>query len=288
MNLTKTPLLKVRDIMQRDVTTVSEGDDLALAQQIMLWRRLRHLPVLRNEQIVGILSERDMLSHRLSEMSPYTLAGQVGEVMRYPVETIHPGALVADAAARMSLQKIGCLPVVDAGSLVGIITTTDVLGANAWLPIETAVTLEEPVRTVMATQILALHADDSLEDAVAFMSKRGVRHAPVIDGIKRVVGILSERDIRGVIGNPFEMPSAEARSSRVAAIKVSHAMTPDPRTIHQDARLSEALQALVVERFGALPVVDDEEVLVGMVSYLDLLGWKGLIREQTAHTHPTV
>ncbi len=272
--------------MQRDVATVSEGDSLALAQQIMLWRQLRHLPVLRDERIVGILSDRDMLSHRLSEMSPYTMAGQVGEVMRHPVDTIHPGALVADAAARMSLQKLGCLPVVDAGSLVGIVTTTDVLGANAWLPIEMPVTFEEPVRTVMATEILALHADDSLEDAVAFMARRGVRHAPVIDGIKRVVGILSERDIRSAIGSPFEIPSAEARSSKVATMKVLHAMTRDPRVIHEDAPLSEALQALLVERFGALPVVDDEDVLVGMVSYLDLLAWKGSVREETPHAHP--
>ena len=52
-----TDLAKVRDIMRRDVTSVTERDELALALQIMLWREIRHLPVVRDHRIVGVLSE---------------------------------------------------------------------------------------------------------------------------------------------------------------------------------------------------------------------------------------
>ena len=56
-------------------------------------------------------------------------------------------------------------------------------------------------------------------------------------------------------------------------MRVSDAMTSDPRTIRDDSAISEAFRVLAMERFGALPVLDDEDRLVGIVSYLDLLQW---------------
>lgn len=263
--------MKVQDIMQRDVATVSENERLSLALQIMLWRNLRHLPVMREGRIVGLLSERDLLV-RSAETTGARADGVVGDVMSHPVETIHPYALVADAAALMSTKKIGCLPVIDAGALVGILTATDVLGASAWIPVAERKQNEATVESKMTTNLVAAHRDDTMIDAVALMTQRGVRHLPVIDGVNHVIGIVSERDIRAALLNPLGPPgNDEGGARRLADLRVSQVMTPEPRTIHADAPLSAAAQALVTERFGALPVVDSQEHLVGMLSYIDLL-----------------
>jgi len=134
----------VADVMRRAVVTVLEHDDLALATQLMLWEELRHLPVVRGDAVVGVLSERDVVAHvaqvaRNGSPSRRTVA----EAMHAPVETIGSAASLAEAAARLAVHKIGCLPVVDGGALVGIVTTTDILAANAWLPIAPAPPLPE-------------------------------------------------------------------------------------------------------------------------------------------------
>jgi CBS domain-containing protein len=279
----------VRDIMRRDPISVSETEDLALALQIMLWHEIRHLPVVRDGRVVGLLSERDVLAHRYPEEGGRALTGKVGDAMKHPVETIHPGAFVADAAARMSVQKIGALPVVDAGALVGMITTTDVLGASAWLEVEVTLSADDSIGAFMTSKVVAARPEQPLADAVATMIQNGVRHLPVVDGMKRVVGMLSERDVRTALGNPFDVligESPEPRANRLVALKVSDAMTKDPRTIRTDAPMNEALHAFVTERFGALPVVDEDDHLVGIVSYLDLLPRPPLSDRRSEATTP--
>ncbi|MDH3726415.1 MAG: CBS domain-containing protein, partial [Myxococcales bacterium] len=130
--------MKVVDVMQRNVVTVTEGDALTLARQLMLWRGVRHLPVVRTGRVVGILSERDLLSSIGPVGAQHTIEGTVEDAMKHPVETIEPLAPLADVAATMSVKKLGCLPVVREGELVGIITNTDLLGSMAQYPLREA------------------------------------------------------------------------------------------------------------------------------------------------------
>src|SRR5690349_21473476 len=110
---------KVRDVMQRGVTCVHETDSVALAHQLMLWNGIRHIPVLRSadDRLIGIVSERDVLRSLGAGQSAETL--WVREIMSTPVDHLNPNENVADAAADLITKQIGCLPVVDAGEVVG-------------------------------------------------------------------------------------------------------------------------------------------------------------------------
>ncbi len=263
--------MKVVDVMQRNVATVTEGDALALARQLMLWRRVRHLPVVRTGRVVGILSERDVLSRVSPERGHHTIEGSVADAMRCPVETIEPSAQLADAAAKMSVKKLGCLPVVREGELLGIITSTDLLGSIAQYPAPEADTGALEAGAIMTTNLQAVLSDDPLLDAAARMFQHGTRHLPVVDGMQRVVGMLSDRDIREAIGNPLLALEDKSTSARIAALRVSDAMTTEPRTFPIDSHLGALVAALVEENFGAVPIVDEEDRLLGIVSYIDLL-----------------
>jgi CBS domain-containing protein len=115
--------------MRTAVATVNEGDALSLVLQMMRWRNFRHVPVMRGETIVGIVSERDVL--RAARDSPLRLEGCAADVMSHPVRSIRPDTDLQEAASILAREKIGCLPVVSDGRLVGLLTTSDLLATMA-------------------------------------------------------------------------------------------------------------------------------------------------------------
>lgn len=127
--------MQVQEIMTTDITTVGRNDDLRMVDDLMEGGHLRHMPVLEDADLVGIVSQRDVFSARMSSTMGVGEKGQRGflhtilvkEVMSHPVTTIGPETLVSDAASMMMDQGIGCLPVVSDSRLVGIITKTDLL-----------------------------------------------------------------------------------------------------------------------------------------------------------------
>jgi CBS domain-containing membrane protein len=127
--------LKVRDIMTADATTLKRNDKLSLADDIMLLGRIRHLPVVDDggEVLVGIVSQRDLFRDALAHALGYGRHAQrkildsilVKEVMTTEVATTSPETALVEAARILTERKIGCLPVVEQGRLVGILTESD-------------------------------------------------------------------------------------------------------------------------------------------------------------------
>ncbi len=116
--------LSVRDVMSTDLVTVNPTEAARRAYELMRDRRIRHLPVVADGRLVGVLSDRDL---RPILLSPGLAGARVGELMSENLTTISPDALVEDAASLLVVRKIGCLPVVDGDRLVGIVTETDLL-----------------------------------------------------------------------------------------------------------------------------------------------------------------
>jgi CBS domain-containing protein len=120
--------MKVRDIMRAgEVAVVRPDDTIALATQIMLWSKIRHLPVVRDGQVVGLLSERDILRRGSAVGAREAARDPVERVMTSPVVTIDPDKPLVTATWLMAGRKLGCLPVVGREGLVGIVTVSDVV-----------------------------------------------------------------------------------------------------------------------------------------------------------------
>lgn len=116
--------MQVRDIMVTEVVTIGPDQPAIRAYQLMRDRRFRHLPVVAEGRLVGVVSERDL---RPVLLSPGLAEATVGEVMVESPITIAPEAQVEEAARLLVTRKIGCLPVVAGDDLVGIVTETDLL-----------------------------------------------------------------------------------------------------------------------------------------------------------------
>ena len=263
--------MKVRDLMQRRVTTITEDGTVGAALQLMLWRQVRHLPAMREGRLVGMLTERDLL--RLQAAGKVGADTPIRNVMVSPVAHIHPGADVADAAADMATRQLGCLPVVDAGELVGILTRTDVLGEVAQVPLPaTSAGQEESAdlraRDLMTRDPVAVSPSEPLVEAAAQMAAKGIRHLCVVDSEQRILGMLSDRDLRSQIGESVMATGlAEGNASRrLSALKVQHAMTDGARTAAPDTPLADLVNIFLTENIVAVTVVDDQERLTGIVS----------------------
>jgi acetoin utilization protein AcuB len=124
--------------MMRNPVSVDENDSMKKAMDLLRERDIRHLPVLKDgEKLVGILTERDI---KQASPSPATALEireiyylldkvKVKQIMTRRPYTISSTAPIEEAALIMREKKIGCLPVVDAGRVVGILTETDILDA---------------------------------------------------------------------------------------------------------------------------------------------------------------
>jgi CBS domain-containing protein len=123
----------VRDLMTREVVTLEPNDRLATAEDVMRLGRIRHMPVVDDGELVGIVSQRDLFHNALLKALGYgTRAAQkareallVKEAMTTEVATVAPDVPLVEAAQIMLDRKIGCLPVIEDGRLVGLITEAD-------------------------------------------------------------------------------------------------------------------------------------------------------------------
>jgi CBS domain-containing protein len=121
----------LREIMKRDPLTAKDTDPLGELHRKMVTAHVRHLPVLRDGKLAGILSERDMLEYRANrEFDEDWWRAPAAAAMRAPAQTAGPDDSLTEAAGRMAMSKIGALPIVELGQLIGLITVTDVLAAQ--------------------------------------------------------------------------------------------------------------------------------------------------------------
>lgn len=127
----------VRDIMTRKVLCLFEEENLEHLAKGMQRFEFRHLPVIDEGKLVGIVSQRDYLQASVSNLDPdYELKDAnlkhnifVAEVMKSPVISVQPDTPLTEAAQLLRKNHFGCLPVTELdGTLVGIVTDYDFLG----------------------------------------------------------------------------------------------------------------------------------------------------------------
>jgi len=126
----------VKELMRSTVFTIAPDAGLDRALVIMNSKRIRHLPVVENEVMVGLISNRDLHLSMVEESGPQNAPKgmylpaltKIRKIMKTEVLTVKPDDPVLDAVRIMCEKKIGCLPVLsEEGKLVGIVTETDLL-----------------------------------------------------------------------------------------------------------------------------------------------------------------
>jgi acetoin utilization protein AcuB len=124
----------------------------------------------------------------------------------------------------------------------------------------------------MTRKVITVTPDDGIFKAQELMAANKIRHLPVIESENRLIGVVTDRDIRSALPYKFfkESPSEEEKKN-FAELKIKDIMTQNPITISPTYTLQDALLMIQDARVGALPVVEENGILRGSISVRDLL-----------------
>jgi acetoin utilization protein AcuB len=121
---------------------------------------------------------------------------------------------------------------------------------------------------VMTRNPLVMTPDETIGQADELMAENRIRQLPVVDG-SALLGIITDRDVRSFLSNStFLDPEVRAKALRT---RVGEIMTNEPLTLAPDDDLRDAVELLIEEKIGGIPVVDEAEGVIGIVTYVDLL-----------------
>lgn len=121
---------------------------------------------------------------------------------------------------------------------------------------------------VMTKNPLIVTPAETVGQADELMTENKIRQLPVVDG-PALLGIVTDRDIRSFLSGSL-LSDPEAREKALNT-PVREVMTLEPLTLSPDDELEEAVELLIDEKIGGIPVVDEAEGLVGIVTYVDIL-----------------
>jgi predicted CoA-binding protein/predicted transcriptional regulator len=126
------------------------------------------------------------------------------------------------------------------------------------------------VKERMTKNPATVKPDDGIKDAIWKMDRGHFRHLPVVDDSGKLIGILSDRDIR-LIRPSLVSVNEEDAMVQLWSISVQQAAVFDPISVKPETTLREAAELMLRWHVGGLPVVDVQEKLVGIITYTDLL-----------------
>lgn len=121
---------------------------------------------------------------------------------------------------------------------------------------------------VMTKNPLSISPAETVAQAEELMAENKIRQLPVVED-HTLVGIVTDRDLRSFLSGP--LLSAPAERERALNTSIGDMMTTEPLTLAPDDKLQDAVELLIEEKIGGVPVVDASEGLVGIVTYIDLL-----------------
>jgi CBS domain-containing protein len=185
-----------REIMSHPLLTIAPDRLMIDAGHLMERHHVRHLGVSDGNDIVGIISMRDMAKHFVEEPSgPVQALNDVYSpltvLMQKMLETIDARETVAAAATRMAEKRIGSVFVTEAAEIVGIVTEADVVRKALGDQHDPATM---PIGSLVTSPLLDIDLNRSIRDACDVMAKNQVRHLAVRDQSK-IVGVVSLRDL---------------------------------------------------------------------------------------------
>ena len=115
------------------------------------------------------------------------------------------------------------------------------------------------VRHWMTTDVVTVKREASIQEALALMKQHSIRHLPVVNKDKKLLGWVSDADLRGVL-----------IASMLEELTLDDVMVRKPHVAHPEMRLEDAAHLILERRIGGLPVVDDGR-LVGIITVVDIL-----------------
>ncbi|HEU5057445.1 MAG TPA: CBS domain-containing protein [Kofleriaceae bacterium] len=267
-------------VMTRDPVSVHPDDPLDMVASAMGTVEARHMPVVSDGRLVGIIALRDLLAAEPPALDRDHLDGWLHRIKarrimsRHPI-VVRPGVRVGEAASAMHRHDISCLPIVsEDDQLIGIVTVADLVRrAIHLLDVEgEALGVTPTVSHLMSPSVITIAPDASLGSAESLMRRHHIHHLVVVDEEGHVTGILSDHDVAASMPSSIQRRTRRELEGAIAAVQVADVMTRHPITVAPDRPAAEAAHLLLREKIGSAPVTWHDK-LVGIVTERDFLSY---------------
>ncbi len=126
------------------------------------------------------------------------------------------------------------------------------------------------IKDWMITDVVTIHIDATLPDAHKLMKDHKIRRLPVVNDAKQLVGIVTRGDVRGASPSPATSLNVWELNYLLAKLHVSEFMTRNVLTVHPDTTIVDTAKLMMEKKVSGLPVVDNKNELVGIITESDL------------------
>ena len=232
--------MKLSELSTRRVVCVAPDDSVGQAIAIMEEHGIHHLPVQAAGEVVGMVSDRDLLmvdtgkdaGSKKKSGKKSAEESRVGDVMSQPVLTLSPDDALRSATWMMVTNRIHAIPLIRGDKLAGLITESDVLhgviSSHAHLRPNEQELLRQPISNYLSGKVVTVGPTATLDDIVDIMCKKQIRHLPVVIN-DELQGIISDRDVRRAFGNASASDARAQESGKffLGPSEVSEVMTKD-------------------------------------------------------------
>jgi len=262
--------LKVRDFMSRDVVTGTAEEPLSEILGRMRSKDIHEVPIVEKNKLIGIISMAAITRHKSIQATT-----KASHVMQ-PAPDVSPDLELPAACELILSSGHRTLPVAEKGKLVGVLSRTDVVRALA----DCEEVASMVVADVMTPQPQCVNANETVAQARTVMVGLGERAVPVVDGERRLVGVVGLKDLTEVFARPrgAEKRRGGGGEKDPVRVLVSSIMRP-PVTVEPETTLPRALAVMSQKQISTLVVVKEGEP-TGIVTSADLVELAARFRER--------
>ncbi|MEO2117641.1 MAG: CBS domain-containing protein [Methanocaldococcus sp.] len=271
----------VKIVQNKEVVTVYPTTTIRKALMTMNENKYRRLPVVNagNNKVVGIITSMDIVDF-MGGGSKYNLIREkhernflaainepVREIMEENVITLKENADIDEAIETFLTKNVGGAPIVnDDNQLISLITERDVIRA-----LLDKIDDNEVIDDYITKKVIVATPGERLKDVARTMVRNGFRRLPVVSE-GRLVGIITSTDFIKLLGSDWAFNHMQTGNVReITNVRMEEIMKRDVLTAKEGDKLKRIAEIMITNDIGALPVVDDNLKIVGIITEKDVL-----------------
>jgi len=131
--------------------------------------------------------------------------------------------------------------------------------------------VETKLTKIMSSPVITLHTTDPFSDVEKKFQRYNIRHLPVVDAQKKVVGLVTERDFYRTVTFRKASERGQVVFSQLDDYILEHVMTKNIRTLRDSDSVQNVVKIMATTKYGCLPIVNDRDRLVGIITHIDVL-----------------
>ncbi|SCG86617.1 CBS domain-containing protein [Methanobacterium congolense] len=264
--------MHVKDIMKEGAVVIDKDQNIQDALKLLKKHRISRLPVVNTntehvKELVGMVTEKDIAtslgSSKYGNMAPSHF--HVSTVMTPAPITVESTRSIGNAAKTMIENKIGGMPVVDDGEIIGMLTKTDFIEICQGKPFNNTL-----VEGKMKQDLVTISPTDRLVHARRCIIDKEIGRLPVVEE-NELVGIITAKDIAKAVTSFRKVVPDKYKPARIRNLLVEDVMTQNVKTIAQDETVDDLSKLMLQENFSGVPVRGPENQLAGIITKTDLL-----------------